>query len=120
MSLPASESEARPTPNVVLSSPPFVTVDGVMNIRTLGGYPATPGTITKPMHVFRSAELSGITNTGKEQLQALGIRKVFDIRSAPEITRFNAAVPVVDGVQFVSVPAMTEDEAFQTKNIEAL
>lgn len=50
----------------VLSHPPFVTISGVINVRDLGSYPSTsyPGKITRPGLVYRSAELSGITDEG--------------------------------------------------------
>lgn len=50
----------------VLSKPPFVTVPGVINVRDLGSYLSTtfPGKITKPRHLYRSAEISGIKPEG--------------------------------------------------------
>lgn len=50
----------------VLSKPPFVAIPGVINVRDLGHYPSTtdPGFITKSGYLFRSAELSGITDEG--------------------------------------------------------
>ena len=50
----------------VLSKPPFVRIPGVINVRDLGNYPSTtdPGLVTKPRYLFRSAELSGITDEG--------------------------------------------------------
>lgn len=55
-----------------LSSPPFVIVDGVSNVRSLGNYPTSTGKVTKDGYIFRSAVLSLITSTGIEQLQNLG------------------------------------------------
>lgn len=50
----------------VLSKPPFITIPGVINVRDLGHYPSTtdPGFVTKSGYLFRSAELSGITDEG--------------------------------------------------------
>lgn len=50
----------------VLSKPPFVTLPGVINVRDLGQYASVtdPGYITRPGIMFRSAELSGITDEG--------------------------------------------------------
>ena len=50
----------------VLSKPPFVAISGVINVRDLGHYPSTtdPGLVTKSRYIFRSAELSGITDEG--------------------------------------------------------
>ena len=47
-----------------LSQHPFVVIEGVSNARTLGHYQTRNGTSkTRPV-VFRSAEISGITEKG--------------------------------------------------------
>jgi hypothetical protein len=58
-----------------LSSPPFVVVEGVYNIRSLGGYESEsiPGHVTKVNFAFRSGGISKITAKGEEQLKELGI-----------------------------------------------
>lgn len=51
--------------NAVLRRPPFVTIDGVLNIRDLGSLQtADPTLITKPSLMYRSGEVSGITEEG--------------------------------------------------------
>ena len=48
-----------------LTRPPFVTISGISNVRTLGGYEtSTPGARTRPNYVFRAAEVSGVTEEG--------------------------------------------------------
>jgi len=48
-----------------LNQPPFVTIDGVLNVRDLGPYQtADPSLITKPSLMYRSGEVSGITEEG--------------------------------------------------------
>ena len=48
-----------------LKQPPFVTIDGVLNVRDLGSYKtADPSLITKPSLMYRSGEVSGITGEG--------------------------------------------------------
>lgn len=52
--------------NERLSKPPFVTIEGVVNIRDLGSYPTDqPGYITKPGLLYRSGEISAITDEGE-------------------------------------------------------
>jgi hypothetical protein len=89
-----------------LSQPPFTVIDGVYNVRDLS-YSRSPSSLSsvKPRLFYRSAELSGISQKGaasqrtictlekrscrglgKEQLAHLGIRKIFDMRSDPEVT----------------------------------
>ncbi|KAG5648825.1 hypothetical protein DXG03_000174 [Asterophora parasitica] len=96
----------------VLSRPPFVTIDGVINARDLGTYSSetSSGDITRPRFLFRSAELSKITKEGEQQLKALGISKVFDLRSDTEIHKYNTPQPEIDGVDVVRAPVFqTED-----------
>lgn len=49
----------------VLSKHPFVTIDGIFNIRDLGMIPVTDGEyVTRTGFMYRSGELSGITPHG--------------------------------------------------------
>ncbi|KDQ64425.1 hypothetical protein JAAARDRAFT_28056 [Jaapia argillacea MUCL 33604] len=94
-----------------LSRPPFVRCSGVYNIRHLGGYVSNElGGETRPNFVFRSAELSGITEKGKEQLRALGITTVFDLRSDTEMEKYNSPIPNIEGVEVVRVPVFQKED----------
>ncbi|KAG6910995.1 hypothetical protein DXG01_006049 [Tephrocybe rancida] len=96
----------------LLSRPPFVTIDGVINVRDLGSYPSEtyPGQITQPRLLYRSAELASITEEGKQQLKALNIAKVFDLRSDTEIRKYNTPQPEIEGVEIIHSPVFqTED-----------
>ncbi|EPQ58311.1 hypothetical protein GLOTRDRAFT_72619 [Gloeophyllum trabeum ATCC 11539] len=102
-----------------LSAPPFVVVDGVVNIRDFGGHPtAEPDTRVRSSYLFRSGEPARITETGKEQLKCLGIKKVFDFRSSLEIANYKAKTPVIEGVEFVSAP-VSDDEAYDPVGLAA-
>lgn len=92
-----------------LSSPPFIAVEGVINVRTIGGYRTDASHIVDPKLVFRSGEVSGITETGKQQLVALGIHRVFDMRTNLEINSYKTPRPNIPGVEFVPVPVGKED-----------
>ena len=49
----------------VLSRHPFVTIDGVYNVRDLGGIPTADGQhVTRSSFMIRSGELSGATQLG--------------------------------------------------------
>jgi len=108
----------------VLSRPPFVYIPGVINSRDLGLYPSVifPGKMTKPGHLYRSAEISRISPEGpstgktshcslklimllgKKLFKELNITKVFDLRSDTEIQKYNAPPPNIDGVEIIHVP----------------
>ncbi|KAF9450637.1 hypothetical protein P691DRAFT_664908 [Macrolepiota fuliginosa MF-IS2] len=90
----------------VLSRPPFITIPGVINVRDLGSYTSTtfPGKMTKPGHLYRSAEVAGILPDGKALLKELNITKVFDLRSETEIHKYNTPLPEIDGVEIIHTP----------------
>jgi protein-tyrosine phosphatase len=59
-------------------------VDSIANFRDLGGYPTGDGGQVMPGLVFRSGDLSHATPEHVRILASLGIRAVFDLRSAQE------------------------------------
>ncbi len=92
-----------------LSSPPFVQVEGIFNIRDFGAaYPTATGARVKPLHLFRSGEPTRITARGVEQLKALGITTIFDLRADIEIAKYSTATPAIDGVQTVRASILEE------------
>ncbi|KAH9943222.1 protein-tyrosine phosphatase-like protein [Epithele typhae] len=102
-----------------LSRPPFVTLPGVVNVRDLGSYPTEcPGYITKPGLIYRSGEVSFITEEGKQRLRDLGITTVYDLRSDTEMEKYETPIPTIEGVQ---VPeAMTQRfELYASGKIES-
>lgn len=102
-----------------LSSPPFVVIDGVINVRDLGGYATSnPDLVVKSTCIFRSGELSYITDRGREQLRALGISKIFDMRSDGEIANYKTKAPIIEGVEFTRVP-VSQTEAYDPVSLAA-
>ncbi|EIW76320.1 hypothetical protein CONPUDRAFT_43480, partial [Coniophora puteana RWD-64-598 SS2] len=88
-----------------LSKPPFVQISGVANVRDLGSYPSsTPGKMIKPGYAFRAAEISSVTPEGIEQMKALGITIIFDLRSDPEMKKYNTPIPTIDGIDVLHNP----------------
>lgn len=90
----------------ILRSPPFVQVEGVVNIRDAGGHPSliSPDKEVKRGYLYRSGEPSRITEKGKSQLLDLGLKMVFDLRSDTEIVGYKAAPLNVDGINFTRAP----------------
>ncbi|KAI0363248.1 hypothetical protein BV20DRAFT_958658 [Pilatotrama ljubarskyi] len=94
-----------------LDSPPFVRIEGVFNVRDFGAGHAVAGggaAKVKPLFLFRSGEFSHITERGIEQLRALGIRKVFDLRVDTEIAKYQTANRAIEGVEMVRAPVLQE------------
>lgn len=63
------------------------TVDGIFNLRDVGGWPTVGGSHVLSGRLFRAASLDAITDRGLAELGALGLRTVFDLRSSPELER---------------------------------
>jgi len=102
-----------------LSSPPFVAIDGVHNVRSLGGYESKSisGHITKVNFAFMSGGLSGITTRGKEQLQELGIQKIFDLRSDIETVLFGQPPPQLGSqIELERIPVF-KDKDYSPENL---
>ncbi|KAH7029433.1 protein-tyrosine phosphatase-like protein [Microdochium trichocladiopsis] len=94
--LPPARTIMPSTPAPDLPRPPFIHVDGLPNFRDAGGYPVTDGsstgtggkkTIVRRGVLYRASEPSKLSSEGEAQLRALGIREVYDLRSAVEIER---------------------------------
>jgi hypothetical protein len=105
----ASDPAATPEPksfNITfpsnLPSPPFLHVEGVPNFRDLGGYPckassssSTDGKISilRRGILYRCAHPTHLTQSGATYMTSqLGVRDMYDLRSAPEIARLATAV----------------------------
>ncbi|KDQ34099.1 hypothetical protein PLEOSDRAFT_1095617 [Pleurotus ostreatus PC15] len=103
----------------IITSPPFITVDGLVNLRdalaskTSAGF---SGQIARPSYIYRSGEPAKVTDQGRAQFMALGIKKVFDLRSQTEIKSYQAPPLEIDGVEVVNCPIM-KDEAFDPASL---
>ncbi len=103
----------------IINSPPFISVDGLVNLRDAIAAKASAGfrgQIARPSYIYRSGEPAKVTDQGRAQFAALGIKKVFDLRSQTEIKDYKAPPLEVDGVEVVNCPIM-KDEAFDPASL---
>ncbi|TRM68839.1 protein-tyrosine phosphatase-like protein [Schizophyllum amplum] len=92
--------------------PPFVNIEGVINLRVVGGFATSdPSARVKPVAFYRAGDISRITEPGKQALIALGITRVFDFRSAREIASYQTPPATIPGVEVVRCP-VSETEGF--------
>lgn len=82
----------------IVSQPPWIHIDGVCNARDLGSDAPSSGNVRKG-YVYRAGMLERITERGKDDLKLLGIKKIFDLRSAAETAEYPD--PQVPGVEVV-------------------
>lgn len=117
--------------NTRLLEPPFVAIDGVDNVRDLGSKESisNPGYITKPNFIFRGSDISSITDAGRvnpsdhitdtestlvsagrDRLVHLGVTRIYDLRSDPEIVKWGTASPEMKGLEIVRTPVFKSDD----------
>ncbi|KFY25058.1 hypothetical protein V493_04865 [Pseudogymnoascus sp. VKM F-4281 (FW-2241)] len=97
-----------------LPSPPFIQVEGLPNLRDLGGYPvSTPKSSIRRGVIYRAGAPSNqINSEGRSTIKSLGITHVYDLRSNPEIEKAEAAgrggVVEFEGCRRVFAPVFTD------------
>jgi hypothetical protein len=47
---------------------------------------------------------------GKEQLQALGVTTIFDLRSDTEIAKYDTATPQITGISVLHAPVFAKED----------
>ncbi|MCU9614855.1 tyrosine-protein phosphatase [Caldibacillus lycopersici] len=65
-----------------------VPLEGCVNFRDLGGYMTKNGERVKSGMLFRSGNLSELTEADRSLLQQMGIQKILDLRGFDEIEKF--------------------------------
>ena len=78
ISAAAEQTVAEPTPGQTLG------IASIVNLRDLGGYQTSDGATVRRGLVYRSNQLSGITESDMEKLAALGLKVDYDLRTAEE------------------------------------
>lgn len=87
--------------------PRFIKLDGVSNVRDIGGYVTADGKRVKQNLAYRSAQLDGITNDAKElALTELNIRTDLDLRGG-------GSSPLGSSVQHISVAMQWYEHIFE-------
>ncbi len=86
--------------------PRFIRLDGVSNVRDIGGYITTDGKRVRQNLAYRSAQLDGITDNAKEiALHELSIRTDLDLRGG-------GSMPLGSTVQHISIPMQWYEHIF--------
>ena len=98
--------------------PSFVNVENVKNFRDIGGYPVSCGISVRRKLVYRSACLDEMTEEGRLQIQKLGIKKIFDLRSFREVDRskrndglYECWLASSDGPERIVVPLFCDEDS---------
>jgi protein-tyrosine phosphatase len=84
-------------------------VEGVTNLRDLGGYLTADGRHVRWGSVYRSANLGRATAAGLAALKQLGIRLVCDFRTGPESAKLPNLFPDSPEVGYLRLPVQHGD-----------
>ena len=90
---------------------PAPVIEGLVNLRDLGGLPTESGATTQPGRLLRSESPHTLSDLGLRALLDLGIGAVVDLRTTSE--RERRPSPLMDfGVHTVHAPIFTDDEDY--------
>jgi protein-tyrosine phosphatase len=94
-----------------------IALEGAVNFRDLGGYPAAAGARTRWRTLFRADGLGELTESDLAVLRALGIRTVIDLRSGDELERgrFDVEAHPVSFHHFPFIEQLPDAEEFERR-----
>ena len=87
-------------------------IDGLVNLRDLGGLPIEAGGLTRHGRLLRSESPHGLTEGGRRALLERGIATVVDLRTVSERTSLPNLLVEADGVRGVHAPIFNDDDEF--------
>ena len=103
----ATPALAQTTPDTVVFNPRrAVVLQGGSNFRDLGGYPAAGGKHVKWGHIYRSADISKLTDSDLQALQSRHVALVCDLRGPQEYAQAPDRLPA--GARRLELPAGSE------------
>lgn len=95
----------------MLSQSETLAIDGLINLRDLGGLPTASGATTLPGRLLRSESPHSLSDSGLRELLDLGIGAVVDLRTTSE--REQRPSPLTEaGIHTSHAPIFTDDEDY--------
>ena len=103
--------------NVNSIGPRNINIDGVSNVRDIGGYKSTlveNGKIKQGLY-YRGANVNNVTEIGKKEMIRLRIKQEIDLRDS-----YQCLGPYINGIEYnaISIPSGTESTRFENFNDE--
>lgn len=86
-----------------------IPLEGVYNMRDLGGLQTLDGRLIKPRRIFRADAMHRLTDADLEILAPFGIRMVIDLRSKAELEAHGASRLVETGATLKRTPILGDD-----------
>lgn len=93
--------------NKLVEKERIVKLEGSFNFRDIGGYPTKDGRQVKWGVLYRSGNLSKMTENDLKVVNQLGIKKICDLRVIGEIN--NDPDPILNGAAWHHIPVIQDD-----------
>jgi protein-tyrosine phosphatase len=94
-------------------------IDGLVNLRDVGGMPIERGGLTRHGRLLRSDSPHSLSTAGRDALVALGVSTVVDLRTASERESHPSPLLDVAGVRGVHAPIFTDEDEFPAGMVTA-
>jgi protein-tyrosine phosphatase len=91
----------------------YILLDGLYNIRDLGGYQRRGGGVTAAGRILRADSMHSLTDYDKEKLLGMGLRSIIDLRSQKEIEQAPNVFADSDKVQYFHIPLLKGIQSIQ-------
>lgn len=89
--------------------PRHLPLEGTRNVRDTGGYPAAGGRVTRWRTLLRSDELTRIPPDVADELVAMGLRRVIDLRWPEELDLAPNVFADSSLIAYSSIPLLADD-----------
>jgi protein-tyrosine phosphatase len=86
-------------------------LEGVYNIRDLGGYPTREGKITRPGRFLRADNIGKLSKAAQQKLVEWGLKTIIDLRFEAEVTSFTHCFASHECVKYLNVSLITKESA---------
>ena len=96
----------------VITAERLVPLQGSWNFRDLGGYKTSNGSRVKWGQIFRSDNLSNLTDRDQALLKRIGIKLVCDFRTPTELNRWPDRLPDDDSLVHLQLPIIHGEREF--------
>lgn len=96
----------------------IINIEGLDNVRDLGGIPAENGFMVKPHLIYRGDRVDNATEAGRNQLRKLGIKNVYDLRDPVQAGKYPD--PPIEGINMHLTPAEIYTEYENSMPLEGL
>src|SRR4051812_41380475 len=86
-------------------------LEGVYNVRDLGGYPTLDGKKTRPGRFLRSDNIGKLSEAAQQKLVEWGLKTIIDLRFETEVAMFTHCFASHECVKYVHLSLINDEIA---------